>query len=364
MGALVIQKYIDPVHEAYFEKLEKGVITHSQLQGEEHGTGNRPKSDAECLAFIVNPVTAKIQTAIEANQQAYLPISGMVIANDIEKKAQEKIEKLGKSVQDDVHVLADLKIEKEKLPPPNTKKRLLRRIVHIGVGLIAVAECLFLDEGLRTKMPKLAAAFTAGALAIVLGFGAHFAGVYIRAAKNARDRALRILLVLLPALVLFSVIGDTRAAAYNSRINISTETGQVAVPPPVHGADIATLGFLLFAAAVFFSAYTSKTSEETEREEAFDTISKKVALKEGDIHAKRQEIAGIATEAQQQKAQALLKFEYARSFEQRLIALAKEAFESYKEKNLRHRTDGVCPDFFTRIPEFHFTLFFDKAKTN
>lgn len=345
-------------------ELEKELLTHSEIQGRQNGLQNKPLTVDELKAYNMNYVESKVQFTLNENQQKYLPISGMVVAQKIQSEANEEITKLTATFADNEHKLWPLE-ERKKETAPDLAKRRIRRWINTGTGVIAIADGVFIYEAARAMpLPKIPAIIIASAIAFAIGFGVRIMARFILKAKNKLQRVFRYCLVLIPAFIGFYYIGNIRAKAYNGIINLNSQiTGQQEQwINPVSGLDITILSFLLFLAALLFSIRYYKSKEERMLEQEYNRVCLEIEELKNKMKAIQRKIEEIKEEAAKKSAEALARYEYALSTENRIISLARHAMEVYKESNLRYRTDGICPIFFSQPPSFNFQTFFNNAK--
>lgn len=358
-------KYADITHDAYINALQEELTSYSEIQGRQNGIQNKPVTEPELRAYIMNAIESKVQSALDHNHQIYLPVSGMVLANKIQADAKGKITGIKSSLAEDEHKLGPLEDKKKELIA-DPKKRLIRMLVYIGAGVISLAEGYFAFEALRLAgFPKIAADCAALGIAIAIGFGTHILAGYIRKAQKPIQRIIRYSIVLIPAFIGFYVLGSLRASGYNSTIDLNPHLNGAFVPQSgaIEGWKITIISFLLFVAALIFSIKYYKTEEEYNQDLAYDNVCAEIKKLIATIKGKHDEIEAIQKEADIRSADALIRYEYAIACENSLQAIARKSLEKYSQSNLRHRTDGSCPNFFSYPPVFNFSLFFDKLKT-
>lgn len=345
-------------------ELEKELLTHSAILGKQNGIQNKPEIVDELKAYNMNYVESKVQAAMNENEQEHLPISGMVVAKKIQTDAKEEISKLGATLADDEHKLWPLE-ERKKGVAPDLAKRKIRWWINAGTGVIAITDGYFAYEALRAApIAKIPSLISAIGIAAAIGFSVHILAGFILKAKTKLQKLARYCLVLIPAFIGFYVIGNIRAKAYNGIVNLNSQIagGSEQVITPVSGLDITIISFLLFLAALLFSMRYYKSKEERLQEQEYDRVCREIEELKSKMESTRKKIEEIKEEANLKSAEALARYEYALATERRLISLARQAMEVYKDSNLRYRTDGICPVFFSNPPTFNFQTFFDNNK--
>lgn len=314
----------------------------------------------------MNFVESTIQPVIDSNQQKHLPISGIVIAQKTLSDAKEKIKPLKASLEDDEHKLRPLE-EQKKEKAPNLQRRKQRRWVYIAAAIIAIAEGYFSFEAFRAaSIPKIPALFLALGIGVAIGFGVHFLGGYIQKAKTGFQRIFRYCVALIPAFIGFYILGNLRAQGYNHISSLIPHSNEIAAQQTggVSGASLTILSFLLYLVALLFAVRFHKTDEESKQDQEYDRLCKEIDKLKIKMRSTKNEIDIIQKEANDKANEALARYEYALAIEKRLVSIARHSMEVYKASNLRHRTDGLCPEFFSYPPAFNFKLFFDNGKND
>ncbi len=356
--------FIDQDQEKQINEFEKELIGHCQVEGKQSGVLNKPGTEAELRAFAMNYIESQVQSQIDKNHQINTPVSGMVMAKKAQEEAKDKINPLKASLVEDEHKLRPLEQQKKECSP-NLQKRLLRRCVYMSAALIALAELDFAYEAFRAApIPKIPSFFSAVGVAVAIGFGSHFLGAYIQKAKTKLQRIFRYSIVLIPAFLGFYFLGHLRSTAYNQAANLNSQINEFSIPlsGDVSGWSITIISFLLFVTALLFSIHVCKTEEERNSDQAYDRACKEIKELLSKNTSTCNTIDAIQKQATEKAGEALARFEFAMAIENRLQAIAKNGLEAFKSANLRYRTDGLCPAFFSYPPIFKFRLFFDNLK--
>ena len=363
MKNLTTTRFTDASSETKYSDLEKEMMLFAEVQGKNNGTENKPLFIPEFKALFLNTVESRLQGAIYDNQREYLPISGMVVAQKNQADAGETIKPLTASLRD--KDLQHRKLEQcKKECTPDLRKRNIRRLVYLGASIIAIAEGFFAYEALRrVPLAKIPAFMTSLGITVALAFGTHILAGYIRKAKNRLQFILRFCISVIPVFIGFYVLGHLRAQGYTTAAQMNLDMHhEAAAQPGVSGIGITILSFLLFLAALIFSIRYHKTEEEEELEKQYDKACRELIHCEKKMMEIKTAIEKTKGNANSQSAEALKRYEYALSMENRLKALGKQVVEEYILKNLCYRSDGLIPLFFSEPPTFHFQLFFDNLK--
>jgi hypothetical protein len=357
-----IQLYVDPAHAGYLEKLKQDIAYRVKLDGKHHGEQNKPNTEPELRALILNLIQTTLQGGIDRNQEVYQPISGMFVAKQIMSDAQKKVAGLVNIRRDNEHKLGILRKEAEVLKPDLRLIR-ARKLAKYGMAIIAITDGILSYKGFRfASFPLIGAIGASTGVAAAIYFGAEYLGKYIAKATTPFQKRLRWLKSLVPYGTSFYGLAVLRARAYNHVTHYAGGTPGVVLPNHATALSIACMSFLFYWLALFLSVHFYKSDEELKREQDYVEKSNEVIALEGLIKANEDECSATMQKANTEASLALAKYEYALSCECGLKTFAKQIAEEYKTINLRFRTDGKCPEFFARIPEFQFTTFFDNVK--
>lgn len=358
-------KFTDFEHESVIQRLKGDLLVNIELQAKHHGARNIPFHIDEYRAHVFNAIETRVQVAIDSNQQRHLPISGMLIAKKIQDEATAKEASIQASLLDEEHQFKALQREIDRINLYGPSKY-WRAFLHCILVLIAVSEGAMSYPAFRyagfSTLAALAASF--GVVAAV-GVGAFFVSGYIRSSRNESIQHLRYALALGAYFTGFYFLGQLRADAINNapKIDFASENAGIPVPSiSVCGCAIAAVSFLLFWLALFLCLRIWRNKRETDQERDY---YKKVARKEeagAAIELLRGELQALRTTTNEQVGMALARFEYALSVENDLIGFARIAADRYKECNLRYRTDGLCPHFYSFPPQFQFNRFFNNSQ--
>ncbi len=357
---LKIPPYSDKEQEEYIQQSIAELTAYVELQGEQDAHHDQPVNEAQLRAFVYNRIQVHIQSLIEDNQKRHLLTSGIAVAKKILADAKQKIAKLDAAIFDDRHKLPRLKrIGKETTS--NVTKTNDSKWVKYARWVISATEGCYVFEVLRhSKIPAYTALFISASIAVAIGMSTHALAGWVKKAKSDGQMILRYCGVLIPAFIGFAVIGQMRADIYNQAVDLSAYTRQGTVPhtSPVSGWLFTSISFLLYLVVLGFSIKYHRDEEERKQERHFDEVSSERTAIEDGIEEKEQQKIAIDKEATELAARAVSEYEYASITEEHLTTLAKEVFEAYKDKNLRYRTDGLCPQFFSFPPPFQFKFYF------
>lgn len=348
------------------KEFQDSMLSYSETEGKHNAQKNKPDTVDELNAYIKNHIEIKTQEQIHLNEKKFLPVCGMVVANKIKSEADQKCKELTGVLNDYEHKIKDVEKQKKEFTP-DLKQRKKRWISHLVVILIGLAEGYLIYEALRRSgFPTIPAFFTALGMAVGIAFLTHVIAEYIKRSAIRRQLIFRTCLVLIPAFIFFSLIGHLRADAYNTiaQLKQQTEGSLITEPGKSSGWKIGIVSFLLYCIGLAISVRYAKTKEEKEQEKAYDKVCREYDELQAKINETTAAIEAIQADTGQKVQTALATYEYALAREKQLESIAKKSLETYSSNNLRYRTDGKCPDFFSTPPSFTFTTFFNQSKSN
>jgi large-conductance mechanosensitive channel len=343
--------------ETTISKLENDICTYAAVQGRQNAlNGNSPRTVEEFKINIINYIDAKVQETQAHNHQLHIPVSEKVIAENVKKEATLEIQRLQPMLNDREHKKEQLR-EQKKLLRQSPRKWFWSKISGIISIVTALCESTLPYDGLRTKFNTTIAIYSCIAIGISIYLFIHLFAHHI---KNGATRLIRNLYFLtamvLPAIGLYS-LSNLRANAANGKIDLSIPTtdGFVVLAPNVSVLDITIISFLIYGAALFLAVHVAKTKEEEEKMKGYKNACRE--LKECNKETKELEKKrdAIAENAQGQEAQAMVTYERAVATKKRIDAIANKALQIYISTNMRFRSDGQCPNFFSDSPPFSFS---------
>lgn len=356
--------YTDMATDAMCSTLEKEMSLFTDVEAKQHGLEGKPQHLPEWSAIYLNKVQSTLQGGIDKNAQL-LPVSGVVVAQKGESEATDAIQPLEASLKDGELKFRQLE-ERKKEGTPDLRKRLVRKIVYMAASIIAIAEGFFAYEGLRrASLAKFPSFISSVGITVALAFGTHILAGYIRKSTTRLQWITRFCISVIPVFCGLQALGNLRANGYTTAAQMNLSVEQNTIPQAeVSGLAITTLSFLLFLAALLFSIKFYKSKSEAEFEAAYDKACKELKEHQDKMNGIQQSIDTIKQNARAESAQALAKYEFSITIENRLKNLAKQLINDYIIKNLRFRKDGTTPEFFSNPPELTFRTFFDNVKTN
>ncbi len=352
--------YADRDNDEYVNQLKKDLLAKFELLGKQQGTTNYPVECSDYRVSVHEPIEYAVQAMIDGNQRRYLPISGSFYSNRIEKEANKKVFGIRNTIDDNEHEILKLENELRRLEF-DKRQILIRKLVTGVMAVVSAIEGVLSYPAFRHASFSPATAFVAAiAVAISVMSGTHISGGYIKKSKIAKQWVKRLVVSFIPAVIGFYYLGCLRANAANDVMQFARNGNEVAGSnhSSVSAFAITAISSVLYLIGLIASAKYYFTKEERLLEQRCEELLGKIAYFRKAIADKKAEIISIEIEKNHRIEVAFATYEYAFVQELGLINFANELAAAYREKNLRHRTDGM-PPCFINTPPFNFNRFFD-----
>jgi hypothetical protein len=356
--------YTDIASEAMCNTLEKELTLFAEVEAKQHGAEGKPQTMPEWKAIFLNKVESTLQGGIDRNAQL-LPVSSVIVAQKGETEATEKIAPLQAVLKDGELNLRQLEVQKNEATP-DLHKRMVRKIGYIFTALISITDaCLNFQTIRRIPLSVIPAIIAAGALAASIMLATHVIAGFLYKAQSRLQFITRFCVSVIPVFFGFYILGYYRFKSNATTANLNLDPHQTPISDPgMSGLGIACISFLLFLSALLFSIKYYRSREEKEKEKVYDKACRELKEHQDKMNGIQENINAIKQNARVESAQALARYEFAITIENRLKNLAKQVINEYIIKNLRFRKDSTTPEFFSNPPELTFRTFFDNVKTN
>ena len=357
------QQYVNADFEAHLKEIRECLLIKAESLGVENGLGNQPHSVQEHCALIIQMIETGIQQAIYSNELTYLPGSGWPEAKIVETEAQKQTSLVQNSIHDDKQSLKQAVYLAQSLQP-DLKLISYRNFAMVCVVFMGFYEGVTSYSPLRYAQLQPFNAFVASiAIALGAGFIAHFGGGYIKEAQSTFKKRFYYMVIMFFAIVGFYGLACLRAKYYNHHVDFDVSNSETnsELYNNVSALIIATISILLFWISLFLSIRFFRTEAVRLQESAYVNKCKEVEKIEKDIQEKNDLISNIQKNKVERMTGAIKRFEHAITNENLLVNYAQELAEAYKQKNIRHRTDGI-PAFYAQKPQFNFIRLFNNVK--
>jgi flagellar biosynthesis chaperone FliJ len=356
--------YTDMATEALCNTLKQELTLFTDVEAKQHGLEGKPQHLPEWKAIFLNKVESTLQGGIDKNAQL-LPVSGVVVAQKGESEATDAIQPLEASLKDGELNLRQLE-EQKKECTPDLRKRMVRKGGYIFTGLVAITDaCLNFQTIRRIPLSLIPAIIAAATLAACIMLTTKVIAGFLYKAKSRLQFITRFCISAIPVFIGFYILGYYRFRSNVTTASLNLDPHQT--PPAdtgMSGLGIACISFLLFISALLFLVKYYRSKEEKEKERCYDKACRELKEQQDKMNGIQENINTIKQNAREESAQALARYEYALTIEQRLKNLSKQIINDYIIKNLKFRKDSTTPEFFSNPPELTFRTFFDNVKTN
>ncbi len=361
--------YLDMAAEAGYQRVETTLLTMAKLHGEADGKANLPATENYFRSRFAHFAFSTIQQQLDEFAQSTQNVSGVLLAQKLEQSAKENVRMLQAAQVEDQTTRSILCQEAEPLRP-NKRHNCIKGFVECGLAFIAISEGALALPGFRAaSLPLYSTWLAAVGVAVAVGVAAPVSARFIRKAKTQSKAAYRVAGVLLIALAFFYFLASLRLRAYiadaaaqaTGNVDSSEITLPAISPDCLTVTAICFTSFVLFAVALGALIRYYKPREEAEREEAYHEKTKRIRALDERLSSRKAEMAAIESGCRQEQAAALQQYEFAVSYQRRLISLGDKALKLYAATNLRFRSDGCCPDCLVRVPTHHYNSVFGAA---
>ncbi len=345
--------------------LEKELSIYSEVEGMNNAKHNKPVIIEEFQTFLLNPVQSNLQVYIDENMKLHLGVSGVVESKKHLYDANEKIKPLQSTLEEEAHKKANL-AQKKNDCKPDLKKRHIRTWVTIGVIILSIFEGYFIFRAFQIAgLSRLESAIYGIGVGLVLGLATHFLASFLQQGKSRKYFWKRLALITVPLFLIFYYFGSMRVSMYSEALALNIDPNKTtntenSVPPTL----LAFISYGMFIVSLGAAMKYSKTKEEKEQDNEYDRVCNEIRITDNKQKEIQKQITLIKEEGKAKSIEALQRYEFARATENQLKAIAKKVINLYISKNLRHRTDGYIPKFFSNPPQLHFTSFFDNLNNN
>lgn len=362
-NSIIRKRFRDSEQEEYLKQLKYQLITYAELKGKEDGEKNLPVHQNQYMVNIHNHIQIHLQQGIDNNHERHQPVSGIISANQLQKTTDEIVHEITNSLNNDQFTLATLQGEAIRIGKPLMPKW-FKRFENLVAGAFGVFEAIIVYDSLAGRLTSVALWAATIASILIGSIGIHVAAGYIRKANNSEQYKVRYALILCVGLMVSLALGFSRARMYNDHVNLGLQTNDISLNEStnVSGWTLAVISFAAFTVALGLAVRYWRTKEDMKREKEYYDKCDEIFQLNRDLQEKETRIHTIKNTSQEQFAEALSRFEFALAQEKDIISFANQVRQTYIERNVRFRTDGILPAFFINPPQFLFKTFFDHLK--
>lgn len=359
-------RYTDPVAEAQYKEAQDSLLSLAETQARADGSNNLPaNNESDYRTRFANGVFSAIQQCLDEYALRAQNVSGVMLAKKIEEAAQQKVRLLRAALSEEQTRFNTLLREMERIKPDQAFN-LIRFLVAAGLLIIACSEGVLAYPGYRAAaLPTYGAIMVAGCVAIGVAIGAPLGAEYIRKASGRSQANIRTALLHAVAFAVFYFLSVLRLHQYNTAALFVTDASEISAPAAradcTTAMAICITSFCLFSLALFACIRFDRPVAAASSRRAFKDKKKKADVLKASITQKESDIAEVESRCEAEQAEALASYEFAVGHQKRLIGLGEQALTLYGATNLRYRSDGLCPEFFTYPPRHAYTSVFVHA---
>lgn len=362
----IFKSYMDEEQEIKFQAFMENEKLSLEIKGEHHGLELKPLSGQHHNIETIAHIKDSIQAFADSNYARHQPVANMSTIQAIRKKATEQTKVISNKTNDLEIKIAGWKQEKKKYFEVVSNKKFLWILFCIPI-ILGTTEGLSFYSLLSTASVSF---FTAISLSLMItvvsAVSVYLSASYITKAQTKQGKTYRYMMVCVVALIVASCISLWRAnlSSTVAKTNVELSNGNINDIPIFSPYLFALFSFLAFFVAVAFEVKYYRTEVLKQKELEFDMKGKEAQAMQKELEQLLKQRKEIEAETAQASESALHQFEYAKSFEQRLISSANQLLSHYECTNLRFRNDDSCPLFFGQKTDWQFKLYFTTFLTN
>lgn len=303
---------------------------------------------------VLDFIPSKVQQSIDFIKRTLLVVPEIFNSKELEQVAQKKTQEIDLQVNDRKHILASV-TRKRNLVVLDPLKKKYGKWFFIAALVVGVSDAvLAFMNFIAGSYPIILALFAAASIGLVISISHVGYTPWINRAENRKDRAMRIIAVLVVAFIMFFWMGNLRAAASNSTVNIELSSHEVFAVNPTHlnGWAIAIVSFILFVGIFITSLILWKNKKERLAEQEYDKLTAEIDATKANIEILGKEKEMLISNVIAQKSEARKKFELLKT----AIPLCKSIGISavIKYKQIYSRTNHNTPEFFNDPINFQY----------
>lgn len=345
--------------------IQNELHTFAIITGKQLGLQSLPKSFGEYNALFLNVLKSKIQSYIKGVELDKKPQTQKVLAQENQKAKDGTIRLLRSDLMDEETKKNMLEGQVEDMP--FTKWGLLKHFcIKLVVLLLSFAESFMVYSAFRSSgIPTLGAAIASFAIGLGLYVITDYIAYWLLASKKMLIAWVRGIFISLIMFLFFYGISLIRVSGMSSEAEINkrfSDTPIVTQQIPAYTLALISTG--MFMIGVLITMWHGLTKDEKELLKQY--FKKWWQLRK--VKRKINKIEGAIAETEKKafevSKQAITTYEEAYTSQSLLNHYGDEAVALFIATNMKHRTDGYCPPFFTNPNEFNKSNFSQKQNNN
>jgi hypothetical protein len=359
--------YASPDVDNCVKNLEHELTDFANVQAPADAKKNHELTQSYYKIQVLDFVHSRVQGSIDFIRRTLLVVPEIFNSKELEQVAQKNVDEIDQRVNDNKHIQASL-TRKRNLVILDPLKRKYGKWFFIAAIIVGAGDAVlsFFNFTAGTY-PVILALFAATAIGTVISIS-HVGYVpWIQKAENKRERVIRITIVLLVSFVLFAWLGNLRASASNSAINIELSGHEVSAVTPTHlnGWAIAMVSFVLFVGIFSTSLILWKNEKERLAEQEYDKLTGEIDTIKSSIEAMGKKKEAIINNVLAQKSEARKKFDLLKTAIPLCKSIGINAIVTYKQ--VYSRSNHNIPVFFNDPVNFQYDetiQFFQSPQTD
>jgi hypothetical protein len=358
---IAINHYTNKIIDDHLDNHEAELSDFAKLQGKQDALNEHSISKTLFNINFLNPVISKTQGLIFVVTNTLLPASQFFSAKEIDETAKRNVRSKNNEINDKLHARAEKKRKLESIFIDPFKKKYSKYlpVVSITVGF---GDAVLAFSGFRHSYPLGFALISALAVGLVIAMSHLGYTKWIKSAESDKQRRTRMIIVLTSAFLFFLSLGMFRADASNQTVNLNLDETTASVSNShMSGLTIAIISFALFVGVFFLALMLWKTKKERIDEEEAKKLLVEIQKIDTEIKALKSEIDVIEENANKQKQEARIIYDFASSAIKRCKSIALNAVATYQKVYARFRNNDI-PDFFNEPCDFQFDDSFQLSK--
>lgn len=324
-----------------------------------------PTSYGEYSALFLNVLKTKIQSYIKGIELDKKPQSAKVIAQETQKAKGDAVRLLRADLMDDETKKSILESQVENMP--FTKWGLIKFFcIKLIVLLLSFAESFLVYSAFRNSgIPTIGAIVVSFAIGLALFVFTDYIAYWLLSSKKILVAWVRGIFISLSAFICFYGISIIRIAGMQTEAEINRKFSDAPIVTqhvPVYTLALISTG--MFIIGVLITMWHGLGQEHKELLMQYFKKLWQLRNVKRKISKIEKRIAHTEKEAFEVSTQAITTYDEAYTSQSLLNHYGNEAVALFISTNMKHRTDGFCPPFYTNPNEFNKPNFSQKQNDN
>lgn len=351
---ITITNYSNQVIEDHIKDLDAGLNDFVKLEAKQNAQSEHLLTKPLFNIKVKDHIESRVQASIFFIKNLLLPASQFFSAVEIDEAAKKNMQTKNSEINDKLHVRAEKKRKLDSIFIDPFKKKYSKylSIVALSVGL---GDAVLAFSGFRHSYPVAFALISALSVGVVIAISHLGYTKWIKSAESGKQRRTRMVIILSGAFLFFLALGMFRANASNQTVNINLDETTASAVSNAHisGLTVALVSFALFVGVFFLALMLWKTKKERMDEEEASRLLTEIQKIDTEVEVLQSEIEAIEENANKQKQEARVIYDFASSAIKRCKSIGVDAVITYRKIYVRFRNNDV-PSFFAEPCEFQY----------